>query len=225
MAVATTISQMSLSATRMANPASAVVVADHSDEPHNRSSGLMAHQLLVLGQRYRLLGQLCAQTDVISATLPRKRVVPPPHRCALHRRRRASSLVIFPGKLVERMHQWIPRCRRRRQPPCWGSGLPECRAGEPGPHSAWIPYPGRTSQRVRRGVVDVGWGSHLLDTPLVQHGNSIGHVQRLGLIVGDQHRQFLATLTVHTNKINPALKPRTTSANSMTNSNPVVVIQ
>ncbi len=37
--------------------------------------------------------------------------------------------------------------------------------------------------------------------------------------------QFLATLTVHTNKINPALKPRTTSANSMTNSNPVVVIQ
>jgi hypothetical protein len=30
---------------------------------------------------------------------------------------------------------------------------------------------------------------------------------------------------VHTNEINPALKPRTTSANSMTNSTHVVVIQ
>jgi len=37
--------------------------------------------------------------------------------------------------------------------------------------------------------------------------------------------QFLVTLTVHTNKINPAMKPTTTSANSMTNSTPVVVIQ
>lgn len=35
----------------------------------------------------------------------------------------------------------------------------------------------------------------------------------------------LVTLTVHTNKINPAMKPTTTSANSMTNSAPVVVIQ
>jgi hypothetical protein len=37
--------------------------------------------------------------------------------------------------------------------------------------------------------------------------------------------QFLVTLTVHTNKINCAMKPRTTSANSMTNKTPVVVIQ
>ncbi|EUA35773.1 hypothetical protein I552_6575 [Mycobacterium xenopi 3993] len=35
--------------------------------------------------------------------------------------------------------------------------------------------------------------------------------------------QFLVTLTVHTNKINPANKPTTTSANSMTNKTAVVV--
>jgi len=37
--------------------------------------------------------------------------------------------------------------------------------------------------------------------------------------------QFLVTLTVHTNKINPATTPTTTSTTSMTNGHPVVVIQ
>src|SRR5271170_1146072 len=31
-----------------------------------------------------------SRSSVIGAALPRKREVPPPHRCALHRRRRAS---------------------------------------------------------------------------------------------------------------------------------------
>jgi hypothetical protein len=37
--------------------------------------------------------------------------------------------------------------------------------------------------------------------------------------------QFLVTLTVHTNKINPATTPTATSAASMKNGHPVVVIQ
>jgi hypothetical protein len=37
--------------------------------------------------------------------------------------------------------------------------------------------------------------------------------------------QFLVTLTVHTNKINPAMPPSPTSATSMTNRRRVVVIQ
>ncbi len=36
-----------------------------------------------------------SSAQVISATLPRKRVVPPPHRYALHRRRRRSSAQLF----------------------------------------------------------------------------------------------------------------------------------
>jgi len=36
--------------------------------------------------------------------------------------------------------------------------------------------------------------------------------------------QFLVTLTVHTNKINPATTPTTTSPTSVTNTAPVVVI-
>jgi hypothetical protein len=35
--------------------------------------------------------------------------------------------------------------------------------------------------------------------------------------------QFLVTLTVHTNKINPATTPTTTSATSMTNTASVIV--
>ncbi len=45
------------------------------DHPHRRSSS----------------------AQVISATLPRKRVVPPPHRYALHRRRRRSSAPLSPA--------------------------------------------------------------------------------------------------------------------------------
>ncbi|BCQ08882.1 hypothetical protein JMUB5695_02321 [Mycobacterium heckeshornense] len=37
--------------------------------------------------------------------------------------------------------------------------------------------------------------------------------------------QFLVTLTVHTNKINPAATPTVTSADSMKNGHPVVAIQ
>jgi hypothetical protein len=37
--------------------------------------------------------------------------------------------------------------------------------------------------------------------------------------------QFLVTLTVHTNKINPATTPTATSAASMKNGQPVVVIE
>ncbi len=38
-----------------------------------------------------------SSAQVISATLPRKRVVPPPHRYALHRRRRRSSAPLSPA--------------------------------------------------------------------------------------------------------------------------------
>lgn len=46
----------------------------------------------------------------------------------------------------------------------------------------------RHHERVRRGVVHLGRGSDLLDAALVEHRDPIGDIQRLGLVVGDQHR-------------------------------------
>ncbi|CFE57969.1 Uncharacterised protein [Mycobacterium tuberculosis] len=43
------------------HPPSTVTVADHSDEPDNGASRPMAHQLLVLGQKDRLICQRGAQ--------------------------------------------------------------------------------------------------------------------------------------------------------------------
>ena len=72
--------------------------------------------------------------------------------------------------------------------PSRGCGPPECRAGAPAIPLSEDTAPRKDITNALAGrVVDLGRRADLLDSALVEHRDPVGDVERLRLVVGDQH--------------------------------------